>query len=346
MFSFIGTNAQIITDNAQVPSGAIIYSLPSTTVSMKVTAEHESFVAGPYAKYAQKYLGIDARTESGDYYTIKDITMMPYVEADPSVNVAINLGNSKNASANFLNFCAQGLVISSDSYTGKANSWRFPSVANNSEFAGSGAVSNLTNMSTTLYKAVRTSDGLETVPVQQKQIVEKSVEKKAEETAAMIFKLRQKRMDIITGETDMNYTGEAMKSVLDEISRLEQEYLSLFMGKSLKDDQTVIYDVIPKASNPKQMYIAFRMSDNQGLLPASNVSGRPFMLEFIADDEAINTSDVATLQSSSKGKIAYRKPVTVNVRLLDGQKVIMQTRMPIYQFGKVLFFPMDIAMGR
>lgn len=336
--------AQILTPGEAVPQGAIIYSLPSTTISLKATARHESFVAGPYAAFAQKYMGLDAKQNSGDFYTLESVEMLPYIEADPAVSVAINLGAAKNASANFLNFCSQGLIVTSDSYTGKPASWRFPSVANNSEFANSGVASNLANKSTTLYKSVKTADGMEKVPVQQTQVVEKSLEKKAEETANMIFKLRQKRIDLITGETDANYTGEAMTAVLNEIGRLEQEYLSLFIGKSITDSQTAVFDVIPTASNSKQMYIAFRLSDNQGLLPANNVSGRPIVLELVSDGENIAPTPFNEALAASKGRVVYRKPVTVQSKLIDGQTVIMQNRIPVYQLGKILTFPIDVAL--
>ena len=339
----VGANGQILQNGVPAPAGAIVYSLPSTTISLKVTAEHESFVAGPYAKYAEKYLGIEARTESGDFYTLGAIEMIPCIEADPSVRVAVSLGTSKTASANFLNFCSQGLIMTSDSYTGKQAQWRFPSAVNNNDFASSGATSNLDSRTTTLYKSVKTADGLEKVPVQQTQVVEKSIERKAEETASMILRLRQKRMDIITGDTDATYSGEAMAAAIEEITRLEQEYLSLFIGKSVTDEQTVVFDVVPKAENGnKQMYIAFRISDTQGLVPASNMSGRPIVLELQKDGtHSAGTSEAA---SSAKGRIYYRQPATMTARLLDGQKEIMQGRMPVYQLGQTLSFPIDIAV--
>ncbi len=336
----VTASAQILNAGAPAPAGAIIYSLPSTTISLKVTADHESFVAGPYAKYAEKYLGIAARETSGDTYTINSIEMIPYVEADPSVRVAVNLGTAKGASANFLNFCSQGLIITSDSYTGKPAQWRFPSVAGQEQFASSGATSNLANTTTTLYKTVKTAEGLEKVPVQQTQVVEKSVERKAEETAAMIFNLRQKRMEIITGDTDATYSGEAMDAAIKEITRLEQEYLSLFIGKSVKDQQTVVFDVVPSANNANQMYIAFRISDTQGLVPASNMGGRPIVLELQKEGE----SGVSEAAVSSKDRIYYRKPATMLVKVLDGQKLIMQSRMPVYQLGETLSLPVSIAI--
>lgn len=335
--------AQVLRQGEQAPQGAVIYSLPSTTIGLKVTADHESFVAGPYARFAQKYLGVDARPESGDTYTIRSVEMVPYLEADPTVSIAVNVGTSKNASANFLNFCSQGLIVTSDSYTGKGASWRFPSAVDNSEFVNSGATSNLATQSTTLYKSVKTADGLEKVPVQQNQVVEKSLEKKAAETAEMIFRLRKKRIDIITGDTDATYSGEAMGAALEEISRLEQEYLSLFVGKSVTDSQTMVFDVVPNGENAKQMYIAFRISDTQGLLPANNMGGRPIVLEFSEDSEPIAPTNIQEVAVAGKGKVVYRKPVVVSARLLDGQKIILQSRVPVYQFGKILTFPIDVA---
>ena len=335
--------AQVLTPGAHAPNGAIIYSLPSTTIALKVTAAHESFVAGPYASFAQKYLGIDARTASEESYKISSVEMVPYLEADPAASVAVNIGSSKSASANFLNFCAQGLIVTSDSYTGKPASWRFSSAVNNSEISAAGAVSNLANKSTTLYKSVRTANGLERVPVQQTQVVEKSLEAKASETASMIFKLRRTRVDIVTGNTDAEYSGEAMAAALSEITRLEEEYLSLFIGKSAYDEQNAVFDVIPTVDNSNQMYIAFRLSNTQGLLPANNVGGRPFVLEISEVSEKIAPTSIAEAASVSKGKVAYRKPVTIMAKLMDGQETILQSRVPVYQFGKILTFPIDVA---
>ncbi len=335
-------SAQVL-DGVEAPAGAIVYSLPSTTIALKVTAAHEAYQAGPYAQYAQKYLGIDVKQASGDYYTIKSIEMVPYVEADPQVSAAVNLSGSKSAPANFLSLCSQGLVVLSDGYTGKAAQWRFPSAVGAQEFL-KGAVSNIDNTSTTLYKTVMGAEGLEKVPVKQEQAVVKSLEKKAEETAEMIFILRQKRIDIITGNTDATFSGEAMAATLQEIKRLEEEYMSMFVGKSVWDEQTAVFDVIPKASNKNHMYIAFRISDSQGLVPANNMQGRPIVLELVAGDEPIAPTSVSEAALNTKGRVAYRKPVTVTARILDGQKVLLQSRVPVYQLGKIQSFPIETTL--
>lgn len=332
--------AQVLDGKDAAPMGSVIYSLPSTTIVLRVTAEHESYQAGPYAQFAKKYLGIDVRQQSGDFYTVKSIEMAPYIEADPFVSAAVNLQGSKVATANFLMMCSQGLIVLSDAYVGKSAKMRFPSALGAYEFLDA-AASNIHNTSTVLYKTVAGAEGIEKIPVKQEQTVVKTLEKKAEETADMIFRLRQKRVEIITGDTDATFSGEAMAATLEEIKRLEDEYMSMFVGKSVRDEQTMSFDVVPQASNKKHMYIAFRISDSHGLLPANNVQGRPIVLELAQDAEPIAPTSVSEAALSTKGKVAYRKPVTVLARVLDGQKVLVQGRMPVYQLGTIMSFPVE-----
>ncbi|MCF0163874.1 MAG: DUF4831 family protein [Bacteroidales bacterium] len=324
---------------ATAQDGVVIYSLPSTTVSLTVEAEKESFIAGPYAKYAAKYMGADARMEDAVTYTLKSITMVPYIEADQSTRIAINLGGRNIPAANFLQMCSQGLIVLSDGYTGKSEAWRFPSIAGNDHFAGKDVEGNLTSATTTLYKTVNTGEGFKKVSVSQSQVVEKSLEKKAQETADAIFNLRRKRVEIITGDTDATFSGEALSAAIAEISRLEQEYLSLFYGISEYSTQKMNFDVTPKADNSRQMYVAFRISDTEGLLPATAVSGRPILLELAVD--AMPAVDTKGVSSSKGGEVQYRVPATATAKVVDAGVVMLQTRIPVYQLGKTLTFPLN-----
>ena len=57
------------------PDGYLTYSLPSTTLVLEVDAVQERFYAGPYAKYAEKYLGIKARQKDETAFQITQIRM-------------------------------------------------------------------------------------------------------------------------------------------------------------------------------------------------------------------------------------------------------------------------------
>ena len=323
--------AQMLKQGGSVPAGSVVYSLPVTTITFKVDAVREDFIAGPYAAFAKKYMGSEARTANEVNYYLKTIQLVPYLEADPSVRYAVNL---RGKSADFMALCSQGLVVASDSYTGKEEIWRFPSLAGNDQFAGKDVENNLSTATATLYKTVKSANGYERVAVSQSQVVEKSAEKKAAETAATIFKLRSMRMAIVTGDTDATYSGEAMAAAIKELLRMEEEYMSLFYGTTVESVQTMNFDVVPQADRRDQKYVAFRLSDTDGLLPPSDMSGRPIVLD-------LDLEEMMSTHEGARGDgVYYRIPRTATARVMDGGNMLLQTRIPIYQFGQTLTFPL------
>ena len=61
---------------------SVAYALPRTVVKVRVVAEKESVRVGPYARFAQKYLGVIAPLADKDIYTIKSATLCGVQEAD------------------------------------------------------------------------------------------------------------------------------------------------------------------------------------------------------------------------------------------------------------------------
>lgn len=314
------------------PEGSLVYSLPSTSVRLEVKAQKESFFAGPYAKYAQKYLGVEARQRDAVSYTVTSVKMSSFVEADQSARYQLEPGMGMQA---FLALTSQGLVsVSAGSQ--ETTQWRFPS-EKKADFSDRGLTSNLTSEAATLYRNVKSESAYNKVAVQQEMVVQKSLESRAKEAAEMIFSLRKKRVQIVTGDTDATFSGEAMASAVAEIARLESEYMSMFIGYSEYSEQEMNYDVVPSKSNESQLYVAFRLSDSKGLVPSDDLSGKPYLLEFAADSIEIP----AGKNERVKGKLAhYRIPAVCTVKLTDGVNVLLQSRMPVYQLGLESTFPL------
>jgi hypothetical protein len=176
-------------------------------------------------------------------------------------------------------------------------------------------------------------------------LVEKNPERRAEEAANVIFNLREKRIALITGESEGALSHDGLQAALDEIRRLETEYLSLFLGKTTTDTQSAVFFVTPVETNKKQLYVAFRLSDTEGLLSPDNVVGRPITMELTVDKKSADQPTIASDAGNSKlPRIAYRIPETVQVRLNDGQTNLLQTRLPIYQWGKIMTFPVNLRV--
>lgn len=337
-----GSHGEALAQKSANLEGTVIYSLPSTVLMLKVEAQKETFIAGPYAQYAQKYLGSSARTKNEVTYSLSSIEVIPCIEADQNARCMARISGAA-AATNFLSMSSQGLIALPDSHNGRSGSWRFPSIAGSDQFDGKDLSGNLTSTTATLYKTVQTEEGFRRVAVQQSQVVEKSLEKKAAETAQAIFDLRKNRVQIITGDTDATFSGEALGAAIDEITRLEQEYMSLFYGITETSPQTMNFDVIPTADNESQMYVAFRISDESGLVPANDMSGRPVVLQLDVDKESQGEPSAAGVDQKM---LYYRIPATATLRILDGSQMLLQTRVPVYQLGSTASIPVSTALSK
>ena len=177
------------------------------------------------------------------------------------------------------------------------------------------------------------------VPVDKQSTLNKSLEALASEAAEMIFSLRRHRIDLVTGEAGENVFGGGLKAALDEIDRLEQEYLSLFLGKQYRQRVVEEFSVIPQAG--ENTVVICRFSENGGLLPASDLSGRPITLELNPEGKTANSPWVGQKGKDTKGSVYYRIADMVNCRLTDGNREITTERMPIYQFGVIVQMPVS-----
>lgn len=340
------------------PDGVVVYSLPLTTVRLDVEAVCETYTPGPYCQWAKKYLGIDVPQEASTSYTLSRIRMTPYLEADRSCSYVVNLNGmlGEASPASFFEFSSQGLLLLSDENKGNVNSWRFPSMAPGSGTLASEATANLTSTETTLYRSVRTEGGgYDRVAVRQSQVVEKSTEKKAQEAASMILSLRENRLNIITGNTDATFSGDALRAAVEEIGRLEEEYMRLFTGTVSSSVQAMSFDVVPASGPEEELTMAFRISDSHGLLPPDDITGRPVVMEIVPEDaedfyseqvvgEVEAAKPRAKHEAALRGNIYYRVPAICSVRIVDGQNLILKSRIPVYQKGQDLSFPVHVLV--
>jgi hypothetical protein len=331
-------------NDAQIVANSVVYALPKTSIKIKIEVEKEIFLAGPYAQYAEKYLGIDVETQNRENYYIRKVEIMPFKEADVTALYTVNFGKLKNARANFLDLSAEGFMFFGNYKSDGSMSSRFAiSADDKTKFLDVGAGSNYTSERAVYYGTVKTDTGIMQIPIERWQKTGKSAEAKAAEYAELINTLRKKRIEIVTGDSD--FTGEGLTAVLAEIRKMETDYMYLFLGKSTRTTEVHFFDVIPDEKQSQQSYIAFRFSEKQGLIPPSNIGGRPFILTL--EKEASSYADAETDSDAKKLKmelIYYRVPRIAKVSLLDGTNVLLQDRFSIYQFGNILSIPADLQL--
>ena len=309
---------------------SVSYSLPMTTVTVEVDAVQESFFAGPYASYAKKLLGIDVCQYDTFRSYVREVRILTRVEADPATRYSLD---AKAAGDRFLALSSQGLVAFGDKAEAENLSWRFdPRPA--ADFGTRGMTSQTRTEVRTVWQDVRTDTSFTRVPVQESFVTEKSTEVKAREAADLILKARQERFNIATGNTDATFSGEALGAALAELDRVEKEYLTLFTGYTVERAQSGSYDIIPSASARKQQYVAFRLSDRDGLV--NDTSGTAYTLEFEPSGVAAAAADAG---KGAKAVVHYRIPAVCQVRLTSEGNTLLTGRVPVYQLGSECIYP-------
>ena len=269
-----------------------------------------------------------------------DNTRIPQIENDRIRNAVFDMNVMGGAGK----VVQRAINSFSDANFGEESIWRFP-VRTSGDFSDKGVTSNLSTESTTLYRNQKRESAYNKVSVQQNMVVEKTPEKRAAETADMILKIRQQRFQIVTGDTDATYSGEAMGAAIDELTRLEQEYMTLFVGYSEYQTQRMRFEVIPEADRESQMYIAFRLSDDNGLVAADNLSGRPVVMEIVPQTFAEPEVTAAVDPKAAKAEVYYRIPAMCSVKLINSGDVIMQSRIPVYQLGRESSLPANVILN-
>jgi len=152
----------------------------------------------------------------------------------------------------------------------------------------------------------------------------------AQKAAETIFALRKSRMELITGFTGENVFGAGLRAALDEIARLEQAYLELFIGRRTVTTSTRRYIVEPEASS--RQYIVCRFSDTDGLLPDTDLSGEVVLLK------------IAPGNTPSVEEAPLKSPAAVECRLAAQSLCVLQLKnrelarrqMPLYEFGRTV----------
>lgn len=296
------------------------YSLPTTTFVVEVDAVQEYFYAGPYAAYAQKMLGFRAKDKDAVTAHVTRVSLLPCVEADPSARYTVEPGLEY-----LLSISAQGLVCFRDTLEAGALTWRFSPIPQR-DFSDKGLTGSDILRSETTVELVQVDTGFVRMPVTRKVPDTKSLEEKASEAAEIILAARTERMNIAMGQTDATFSGEALEAALKELSRIEEEYLALFRGYTVERPLHGVFDVRPSAGERVQRYVAFLLSDTDGLKSAGK--GTPFYLELEAE-----TMPEPVDAGGRRRMLRYREPAICTVRLTQDGRDLLVTRAPVYQLG-------------
>lgn len=315
----------------------ITYALPRAGVRIKVKAVKETFEPGPYASYAQQLLGInDAKNRASVRWQLKDIVLESFSEPDPG-RVYKAMGEGAFTVSLTPQGCLAGINAEVDPPSSKpVQTNRFISAPEKEDGFSFASFND-----TPLYSPGDSATNFRPVRINE--------EKKAAEAAARIMECRLTRFHMVAGLMDeFHPDGSAYKVSLEELNRIEKEYLSLFVGRNTYSNEIFSFEIIPEPPSSGKGEVVFRFSEEQGVLPASDLSGKPVMMKVEPLDNL--TEKYKRLSGSEnpfagKTGVYYCMPGIGEVGIIFELKTIASARMVLPQFGETAPLPEDLLFG-
>ncbi len=312
----------------------VTYSLPRTGIRVYVKATRENFVPGPYAGYAEQLLGLkNVKTRPETKWNITEVRIDAFYEPDPA-QVYKAMGDA----AYQLNLTSDGRIIGINlpNVAVQPMPYKTNKVIEVPDAMDDFSFDNLTD--TPFYLPGDSTNNFRPIRV--------GADKKAAEAAKRILETRMYRYDISTGMLeDLPPDGEAYKTTLEELKKMEKDYLSLFAGRTTQKEDIFSFDYVPLKANGKGEVI-FRVSDENGVVPAGDLSGKPVMIEFEIEKSLIDKYTALSKSDNpdaGESGLYYRMPAMATVKIINDMKTVSTARLPIAQFGVVAPLPEDIV---
>ena len=326
---------------------ALIFNLPNTLLEIDVELNKTVFKKGPYADYAAELLGIsDFIKEDTDLWQINNIQINSLTEPDTN-----NYYLLKTKGANKLNLISlskNGVLLAINQPNSKANADSKTNFLLNINEENI----NIKDLSTsetvfakedTTYKYVKIDSNFVKVPIIDKEIITRTIEEKAKEAAKIIFQLRKRKLEVLTGDSEETPKESYLNTLIKEMNLMEEEYLTLFVGKksTLKYHSKFYYTPNPQ-KDPIPVAL-FNFSNTTGISNSSSTSGDPIYIKVESSKNLLTINNLINKQIKpfTKG-VPYRIPDQATITIFNSQQNIANIQLPINQFGIVNYLPCSL----
>ncbi len=328
----LNANAQYITNFAKNVSSketdGFYYHLPRNIIKVDFTIEKTQDIKGKYHSFAKEMLNTDKYIkENRTTYSIKGVNINTLTEADPNmVFHIITSADDKNKESVALNMelNSEGVISSFGDIVNPAEKTSHTDMIENKLSCG--------QQHTDYYY-------IPIIDIDDEESNDKMTEQEIALTIIEeIKKLRVAHFDLITGYQEVNY-GNTINYMVEQIKDLENEYLSMFLGKTNSEIFTQTFYIIPEEG--KNSIVISKFSESEGF---NNKAGESIKINFIDNSASSNINklskdDIETVTYTNK--LFYRNPANVTMQILHGEKKITENRLKISQLGSVCLIPIN-----
>lgn len=327
---------------------AFFYALPTTVLQVDVSAVRTVYRKGPYAKYAEKYLGVkDYIRNDYENWTLTDLSLssrswldynqfyvIKKIDPDDALNLLQPLIDRQ------LVFPVLNPVPVFDSH-----SFVQPLHDETGMFPSLMMKDNLVEREKTVYETITSDTASFTVMKKQKLYSSMTEEEKAEELADDLIRLRKRRFKLLAAIEKNTLAGEprqfekefpegeALVIMLQRLDSLEKDIMSLFIGESYEETFVRNFEFTP-LTNSTGKYELFRFSSTKGFLPRTSDEGYPVFLQIEKEGQLQWLEGFAEKKDETTyRKVVFRIPELSLVSVYLDNSLLIRQKFQIYQLG-------------
>ena len=294
----------------------VSYTLPKTSIIVTATVTKTTRTAGEYYQYADRYLNIsNPIIQDETTYQLTDLSSINKGIPDKDNSFLVEFRS--NTFSPFVTLTSDNVIcaINNDAVFDEA-----PSQAK---------TVNPENAPATINPRRYLSEEI---------LSAGSTAKQAELIAKQIYKLRESKNNILTGEADnMPPDGNAYKIVMEQLTQQEKALTEMFVGHESTEVITKSFTVVPTEKNIDRQ-VLFRFSKHLGIVSADDLSGAPVYLSLTNKtpiEKPILTpkEEKALADKFSKG-IVYNIPAKATLTITFDSKNFVNKEIDVVQYGQ------------
>lgn len=310
-----------------------IYALPKSGIKVNVKVTKTVLKKGPFSNYAQTMLGLtDVISRNETIWEIKQVEFESFPLLDTNHVYIIETNSIENKLK---------IELTENSFLKAVN----PPLIKNKEIEKTIEIKEFEQK-----KQGRSITNFNDILLPKSVLTKASSREKADELSRLILNQRVDLAATLIGDgyTETIAEGSALRIMVDEIKRLQQEYLLMFKGITKEESFDFSFEFIPDEPRKVTQTILFRFSKENGLVAKDDMSGEPVLLE-IDSKENMNELNLfcknqnyllrAEKNGIENNGLFYRIPEKVIVRLLEDNNEIAKKDLLLPQFGVVNSLP-------
>ena len=318
-----GCYSQVVQENEL----ALVYYMPQTLMEIDITYTVETEEAGPYSRYAEKYLGTeDVISVNSQKAEIVSVYVRSRSKADLSRPVKVSADGGANMQ--LLSIAENGVLYG----------YNLPMTIHTMQPTAGEMPASPVN--------ARATQQPVSLPLTEEQLKTQIPALRAEAIAKQIYRIREAKMYLLSGEIEnAPGDGKGLEVALKELSKQEKQLVQLFTGKRSKKTVVKTIQYLPTRSEEKPLLY---FSPENGVTAEEDASALPVMLNFIARKQVLAPA-VQTKKNAKNTPVAspicYNLPGAGLYTISYDGAMLLEGTLPIAQFGIAIPLPQNLFLG-